>query len=53
MQKVKAVVEVAVVFGLTLLLIALVGLSPAGSWERQVIKSFFCRFFFPLPFAGS
>ena len=44
MQKAKAVVEVAVVFGFTLLLIALVGMSPAGSWERQVSNRFFFEY---------
>ena len=44
MQKVKAVVEVFVVFGLTLLLIALVSLSPVGSWERQVSNRFFVEY---------
>lgn len=44
MQKAKAVVEVIVVFGLTLLLVALVGLSPAGSWERQVSNRFFVEY---------
>ncbi len=44
MQKAKAVVEVVVVFGLTLLLIALVGLSPAGTWERQVSNRFFIEY---------
>lgn len=36
MQKAKAVVEVVIVFSLTMLLIALVSLSPIGRWERQV-----------------
>ncbi len=44
MDKVKAVLEVVVVFGSTLLLIALVGLSPAGSWERQVSNRFFIEY---------
>lgn len=44
MQKAKAVVEVAVVFGFTLLLIALVGMSPAGSWERQASNRFFFEY---------
>jgi hypothetical protein len=44
MQKAKAVVEVIVVFGLTLLLIALVSLSPVGRWERQVSNRFFVEY---------
>lgn len=44
MQKVKAVFEVVVVLGSTLLLIALVGLSPAGIWERQVSNRFFIEY---------
>ncbi len=44
MQKVKAVVEVVIVFGLTLLLIALVGLSPVGSWEQQVSNRYFAGY---------
>lgn len=44
MQKAKAVVEVVVVLGLTLLLIALVGLSPVGEWERQVSSRFFIEY---------
>ncbi len=34
-QKAKALAETGIVFGLTLLLIALVSLSPIGKWERQ------------------
>ena len=44
MDNVKAVLEVVVVFGSTLLLIALAGLSPAGSWERQVSNRFFIEY---------
>ena len=44
MQKAKAVVEVVVVFGLTLLLITLVGLSPVGSWEQQVSNRYFAGY---------
>jgi hypothetical protein len=43
-MKAKAVVEVVVVFGLTLLLMVLVGLSPVGAWERQVSKYFFIEY---------
>ncbi len=35
--RLKAVVEVAAVFCLTLLLVALVSLSPAGRWERLAV----------------
>jgi hypothetical protein len=42
--KVKAVIEVVAVFGLTLLLIALVGLSPFGTLERQVSTRFFIEY---------
>jgi uncharacterized protein len=35
-MKAKAVIEVVVVFSLTLLLVALAGLSPIGKWVRQV-----------------
>ncbi|BCX03372.1 MAG: hypothetical protein KatS3mg053_1310 [Candidatus Roseilinea sp.] len=44
MQKAKAVIEVVIVFGLTLLLIALVSLSPVGRWERQVTNRFFVEY---------
>ncbi|GIV63984.1 MAG: hypothetical protein KatS3mg045_1323 [Bellilinea sp.] len=44
MEKVKAVVEVVIVFGFTLLLIALVSLSPIGRWERQVSNRFFVEY---------
>ncbi len=36
-MKAKAVIEVAVVFSLTLLFIALLMLSPIGQWERQTL----------------
>ena len=40
----KAKAVVVVVFGLTLLLAVLVGLSPIGAWERQVSKYFFIEY---------
>ena len=40
-MKAKAVLDVVIVFSLTLLLIALVGISPIGEWERQALKRFF------------
>jgi uncharacterized protein len=43
-MKTKAVIEVVMVFGLTMLLIALVGLSPVGEWERQVLKRNFIEY---------
>ena len=43
-MKARAVVEVVVVFSLTLLLVALVGLSPIGEWERQVSNHFFIEY---------
>jgi len=43
-MKVKAVIEVVIVFSLTLLFIALVGLSPIGKWERQVSNRFFIEY---------
>lgn len=39
-MKVKAVIEVVVVFCLIWAIIALVGLSPIGEWERQVMGRF-------------
>jgi uncharacterized protein len=42
--KAKALTEVVVVFSLALLLIALVGLSPLGAWERQVLKYNFAEY---------
>lgn len=43
-MKVKAVFEVVVVFSLTLLLVALAGLSPAAEWVRQVTKRAFIEY---------
>ena len=43
-MKGKAVIEVVAVFGLTLFLVALVGLSPIGNWERQVLHRFFIEY---------
>ena len=42
-MKAKAVIDVVIVFNLTLLLIALVGISPIGEWERQALKRFFIK----------
>jgi membrane protease YdiL (CAAX protease family) len=42
--KAKAVLEVVVVFSLTLLLVALLGTSPIGQWERTVTKRFFLEY---------
>ena len=42
--KAKAVIEVVIVFGLTLSLVALVGLSPIGKWERQVTNRAFIEY---------
>lgn len=44
MQKTKAVLEVVVVFGLTLSLIALVSLSPVGRWERHITNRGFIEY---------
>lgn len=44
MQKAKAVIEVVIVFGLTLLLMALVSLSSVGRWERQATNRFFVEY---------
>lgn len=44
MEKAKAVAEVVIVLGITLLLIALVSLSPVGRWERQVSNRFFVEY---------
>jgi len=44
-MKAKAVIEVLIVFSLTLLLIALVSLSPIGGWERQVSNRFFVEYY--------
>lgn len=43
-MKAKALVEVVVVFALTLLLIALVGVSPVGTWGRQVLHRQFIEY---------
>ena len=43
-MKAKVVIEVVIVFCLTLLFIALVGLSPIGKWERQVSNRFFIEY---------
>jgi membrane protease YdiL (CAAX protease family) len=42
--KVKVIIEVIIVFSLTLLLIALVGFSPIGKWERQVSNRSFIEY---------
>ena len=41
-MKAKAVIEVVVVFSLTVFLVAVAGLSPVGEWVRQVTN---CAFF--------
>ncbi len=43
-MKAKAVVEVIVVFGATLFLVVMVGLSPIGQWERQVSQRPFIEY---------
>jgi membrane protease YdiL (CAAX protease family) len=43
-MKAKAVIEVVIVFSLTLLLIALVAISPIGKWERQVSNRSFIEY---------
>lgn len=43
-MKAKALIEVVVVFILTLSLVALVGLSPLGKWERQVTNRVFIEY---------
>lgn len=43
-MKVKAVIEVFVVFGVTLMLVALAGLSPAAAWVRQVTGRAFIEY---------
>jgi len=43
-MKAKAVIEVVVVFSLTLLLVALAGLSPVGEWVRQASKRAFFEY---------
>jgi hypothetical protein len=42
--KAKAVIEVVVVFALTLFVVALVGISPLGRWERQVTNRVFIEY---------
>lgn len=37
-MKAKALLEVVIVFGLTLFLVVLVGRSPLGAWERRVLQ---------------
>lgn len=44
MMKAKAVLEVVVVFCLTLFLMALIGLSPLGEWEQQVLGYFYIEY---------
>lgn len=39
-----AILEVVIVFGLTLLLIALVGLSPVGAWGRRAFGRYFIEY---------
>jgi membrane protease YdiL (CAAX protease family) len=43
-MKARAVIEVVIVFSLTLLFVALVSLSPIGEWERQVSNRFFIEY---------
>ena len=43
-MKAKAVLEVVVVFGLTLFLVMLAGLSPVGEWVRQVTNRAFFEY---------
>jgi membrane protease YdiL (CAAX protease family) len=43
-MKAKAVIEVVIVFSLTLFLVALAGLSPFGEWVRQVSKRAFFEY---------
>lgn len=43
-MKAKAVLEVVLVFSLTLLFMALIGLSPLGEWERQVLHRFYIEY---------
>ncbi len=44
MQKASALLDVAVVFSLTLLLVVLVSLSPVGQWQRQVLDRPFTEY---------
>lgn len=41
---IKAILEVVIVLGITLLLIALIGTSPIGEWERNVTNRFFLEY---------
>jgi membrane protease YdiL (CAAX protease family) len=43
-MKAKAVIEVVIVFSLTMLFMALVGRSPVGEWERQVFNRVFIEY---------
>jgi hypothetical protein len=43
-MKAKAVLDVVIVFSLTLFLVALVGISPIGEWERQALNRFFIEY---------
>jgi hypothetical protein len=43
-MKAKALLEVVAVFSLTLFLMALIGLSPVGEWERQVLHHFYFEY---------
>ena len=43
-MKARAVLEVVVVFGLTLFLVALAGLSPVGEWVRQAANRAFFEY---------
>ncbi len=43
-MKIRALLEVVAVFGITLFLIAMVGLSPIGKWERQVLHRVFIEY---------
>lgn len=43
-MKAKAVLEVVVVFALTLFFMALIGLSPLGAWERQTLHNFYLEY---------
>jgi hypothetical protein len=42
--KAKAVIEGVVVFGLTLFLFVLVGLSSIGRWERRVLNGAYIEY---------
>jgi CAAX protease family protein len=43
-MKAKAVLEVVLVFSFTMLFIALIGLSPIGAWERQVLQNSYIEY---------